>query len=597
MIINPIQKITSIPNFAFGFQSEVLILELNHHVDNALLLNEEVAELIQKRYINLYLNSKEYFEKSFKSNELSDHLILWASIFQRSVGLSIFEKGLEIKNPKITNKLVAIPSPLLAHKTLADGLNWLSKILLESKESFEAASFDINVKKLNEALKKFSTAGSNVPLFKEAAYNLNIPVITVEESRVLQYGQGKNSRWMNSSFTNRTPHIGSTIAKNKHWCSKVLFNAGLPVASHVIVKSGEQAISVADKMGYPVVIKPIALDGGLGVAAGLRRPDEVIKAFNEASKYKVPIMLQKHFFGRDYRLSIFEGKVLWAIERQPASVVGDGIHTVQELVDIVNLDPKRGDGEHATLKKIILDEEAISLIQESNKSIGTVLKVDESLQLRRRANISAGGMPISVMGKVHVDNERLAIRAAELLELDLAGVDLLIPDISKSWMEVGAVICEVNSQPTLGSLTSRHVYKEVLSKLVPGNGRIPISIIMGYSESKDADQTFEKYSNQGLVCGYVSRNGLFIGDEKISNCLTSSFHGAKSLIMDKRVEALVVDVTDFSFVKLGTPFDRIDEFIYSNVDQMSSVSSISKANELYLRQVLMMESILKVQVA
>lgn len=559
---NLIKRIDSMPNFSFGCKSPALLFLIKKNIK----LNEETFEInfqvIRERFLKIFPESKTITENHIFSEVLSTQIITWSEIFKEYSNLINYEDGFLINDLYEDDSLVIIPAPLKFHQILASSISWLIKCLV-IKEELSCEYLDAKFQELMNQLKKIRVVESNVPHFKSAADELDIPVFELDDGKVLQYGQGKNSKWLQSSFTDQTPLIGSTLAKNKHLASKILLDAGMPVPSHSLVGSSQQAVNVAEKIGYPVVVKPVNLDGGIGVAAGLKSPIDVVQAFNLAKKYSDNIMVQKHFTGRDYRITTFQGKILWVIERIPAGVEGDGIHSIRELLEIKNQDPNRGDGDHFALKKIKIDDEVNSLLVEANKNMDTILNVGEFVALKRRANIAAGGMPISVMGNVHIDNERLAIRAAELLGLDLAGVDLLIPDISQSWMTVGAAICEINSQPTLGSFTSKHVYKQIIETLLPNGGRIPITILMGFDTTNQADEVYQEHCLSGLTCGYVSKKGVFVGDEKVGNAPISTFHGAKSMIMDRRIDALVVDVNDFSFIQHGTPFDRIDKLIFN----------------------------------
>jgi len=575
-----IKSYKSITNFGYGYQSSVLVIEFEKSSFIELEKPEKLTTILQGQYLKIYPNKCHLLNEAIDlTGNLMSCLCDWAYIFQ---------KGSLIDHSDEKNLILIIPAPKSVHMILVQLIQWLVQFYNSAEIFDDFGKNSQTITNIINQLSKFSVVSSNLPHLLEAASKLDIPVLELGGG-VSQYGQGKHSIWLNSTFTDKTPHIGTSLARDKHTSSKILFNAGLPVPPHALVQNIQQATVAAEKIGYPVVIKPVSLDGGLGVAAGLRNSDAVIKAFNDAKKYNSPIMLQKHIFGRDYRLTVFQGKLLWAVERVPGCVDGDGVNTIKVLVDKLNSNPQRGEGEHAILKKILLDAEALSLLQECHKTVDSVPEKGERVILRRRANVNAGGMPIAVMDIVHIDNQKLAIRAAELLRLDLAGIDLLISDISKSWMDVGASICEVNAQPSIGSLTAKHTYSIILKTLLPKGGRIPIAVVIGSQNSFESDELFNKYIEDGFMCGYVSRKGLFIGYEKISNVLISNFHSAQALILDKRIEALVIDVTDYSFVELGFPFDKIDILISSQ--QLQAIEGVESGDlqVVFKKQKLMIE--------
>lgn len=555
-------SIRSLVGYAFGFRTPSIIVECRFEVAAAkgstavFTALENVISRAGDLASSPRIENKKY-------SLLADQIVFWSNILQQFAKLPMVTKGKWIENNASGQKLVRImiPAPVGVHEAIAKFIRWYMRLQAVESHQKLAEIVELELPKLLTALHRHAPTGSNIPYFLAAASELNIPVTEVI-GRTLQFGQGKKARWLDSSFTDKTPHIGALIARNKSWASQVLHDAGFPVPPHSLVNSREQAVKVADKLGYPVVIKPADLDGGIAVSAGLQTAEEVSQAFDNAKKHSKNVMLEKHVPGRDYRLTVFNGELLWAIERVPAGVTGDGKNSVSQLLDILNRDPRRGDGIHASLKKIKLDTEALSILDANGKSKEYVPAQDEFVPLSRRANVSAGGVPISVMGRVHPDNERLVVRATKLFELDISGVDLLISDISKSWLEVGASICEINGQPQLGSVTSAHVYKEVLSSLIDGDGRVPITVIFDPQGEDELANEVSKYSDKGFCVGYSGKQGVFVGEECISNPL-SPYRAGQILLRDRRVEAIVIEISDDSLLKTGLPFDCINTLIYA----------------------------------
>lgn len=551
-----IKSTHSLEGYAYGFRTACLTAEF-YSERLPKFLSSAFGESIRECLLSQDPSCAVVLDSTSAPSGVPDQLAYWLYFFLRIANVPQAECGHEVSSYMNEVRKIVVPAPVAAHALLSRMLRWLIRLSAQSDATDIRTTLDLDLPRGLAGLKELVPAASNIPRFVEAAVQLDIPVEEVA-GRVLQFGQGRKARWLDSSFTDQTPKIGASIARNKQWASRVLFDAGLPVAPHAIVANHQQALKAARKIGYPVVIKPADLDGGIAVAAGLMKDEEVLFAFDRVIKYSNTVMLEKHIPGRDYRLNVFSGELLWAIERVPAGVTGDGRHSVRELLDSLNADSRRGDGIHVPLKKILLDDEAIELLQSVGKRPDSVLSPGEFLPLRRRANVAAGALPVPVTDKVHPDNARLAVRAAAALGLDIAGVDFITTDISLSWTEVGGAICEINAQPQLGSVTSMHVYPQILHNLLKGNGRIPITVVLGAPDGKAAESAAASYASAGYCVGYAGRRGIFVGDQCISKKPLSPYRAGKALLRDRNVGAIVLEINDFSVLKTGMPFDRID---------------------------------------
>jgi cyanophycin synthetase len=331
------------------------------------------------------------------------------------------------------------------HLALEAAVNLLHDVAAQSTEENVAVTA---LKAQVKALRAYAPSGMNTLNFLEASHAQGIPWARVAHN-VYQYGWGAKGRWLHSSFTDQTPVIAATIARDKRLAASVLHRAGLPVPQHVNVRTLDEALEAAEQLGYPVVVKPADLDGGVGVFTFLESSAAVRDAFTAASRFSPNLIVQQHIIGNDYRLQVFQGEVFWATHRKPAGVTGDGMHSVRELVKQVNADPGRGPVDSRGLKWIILDDETDAWLARQKLDLDTVPENGRFVRLRGAANVTMGGTIEPVLEVAHPDNVALAVRAARVLRLDLAGVDLLIPDIRRSWHETGAAICEVNAQPEM----------------------------------------------------------------------------------------------------------------------------------------------------
>ncbi|AUX69736.1 hypothetical protein CHX26_09695 [Porphyrobacter sp. HT-58-2] len=412
--------------------------------------------------------------------------------------------------------------------------------------------------RLHGVLAKTNFRSSNVPRFVRAAHALGLPLRELP-GQFLLLGEGAHSRWLDSTFTDATPFIATQLARSKLLSAAHLRDAGLPVPQHRLVASASDAQAAAAALGYPVVVKPANLDGGTGVAAGLQHEDEVVRAYDTARRHSPEIMVEKHIAGRDYRLTVFQDRLVWAVERVPAGVTGDGTHSIAELVAAANADPRRGSGDHAALKRLVLDAEAETLLAQTGMSATDVPEAGRFVRLRRAANVASGGMPVAVFDKVHPDNAQLAVRAAAALRLDLAGVDLIIPDIARSWREGGAAICEVNAQPQLGGTTSAHVYPQILKALVPGEGRIPCIILAGFAEDSPlAEDIAARLSAQGLRAGCHDQRGVRLAGEWLCDGPRGLLEAGQMLAGHRGCDAMVLTLPGGETLANGLPVSRYD---------------------------------------
>ncbi len=520
-------------------------------------------------------------------------LSIWQGL-QQAKGVVVFEIG-RVLSFTSSQARCLVPVVRLGHEAMAKLINatiqWLQ--YYENASTLEEQSFaDEGLLRSIKGLDNIAANGSNVPRFVKAADELGLPWMELP-GVVIQYGVGSKGRWLDSSFTDETPQIAAKLARNKRWANAILAMAGLPVAPHIVIADAEQAVKAAERLGYPVVIKPLDLDGGVGVAAGLESEDEVRQAFGEAKKYSKNTLLEKHVFGRDYRLTIFQGELIWAIERVPAGVQGNGQSSVAELIKQVNADPRRGSGIHAPLKSLVLNEEAKALLIKQGLSPESIPKDGQFVRLCRVANVASGGQPVAVYDKVHPDNAQLAVRAAQALGLDLAGVDLLIDDVSRSWRESSAnvAICEVNGQPNLGQTTAAHLYAQILKRLVKNGGRIPTILLLGADQPEDLLEAFRvALQAQGLRVGIAGPKGVRIESDLISKRPISFFSAGRMLSLNRQVDAMVLAITEDSVLKKGLPLARYDALVLAGKQwpqgEQASVTRMRNLEQLWLQHLL-----------
>ena len=406
--------------------------------------------------------------------------------------------------------------------------------------------------------------------FIQAGVARNMPVDVLPS--FVQLGWGINTERFDMSFTKYTGWIATVLAKNKIKTSRTLAGEFIPVPAFFIVAAADQAEEAADQLGWPVVIKPSNQDQGLGVVAGIRDRETLRRAFEAAASLSPGnVIVEKHIDGDDHRLLVVRGRMLSAARRSAAAVVGDGTCSITQLVELVNADPRRGTGNFSQLKKIVLDDAALECLAEQGLNVDSVPAVGRSVWLRRIANVSAGGTAADVTAVVHPDNRALAERAARVVGLDIAGIDFLCPDISRSWREVGGAICEVNAQPSQGvhwlAEPGRDLEGEILDILFDGrSSRIPTAAITGTNgKTTTAMMLHHIWAVAGKLTGVCTTSTLRIGDEIVSTANLSGQPGARAILNDPAVQAGVFEMPRKGLIYFGHPCDHYDVAALLNV--------------------------------
>jgi cyanophycin synthetase len=416
-----------------------------------------------------------------------------------------------------------------------------------------------------ERLRRAAPPTGNGIHFVRAAHRLGVPWLRYG-AHAYQVGHGVHARWLDSSLTDRTPSIGVALAQNKMVTSAILRRAGLPAPPHGRAATAEVARSIAAQLGYPVVVKPMSRDGGVGVAAGLEDAAALDAAFAATREVGDDVLVEKHVDGDDYRLFVMDGRVTWAIERVPGGVSGDGVQSLARLLEALNADPRRGAGKQASLQRVEWDAEAEHLARRQGLGPESVPAAGRFVRLRRITNVARGGMPVPFpLERIHPANLRLAERAAAALRLDLAGIDFITPDIGRPWHEVGGAINEVNARPSLGFITAGHLFPEIVRWLLAGgDGRIPIVAILGDEEGEDgtglaaplARAVHAMLCGRGLRAGLATADGAWIGTEQVAWDDRAGERGGALLLTDRGVEAAVVTMPLDGLDRTGAPFDR-----------------------------------------
>ena len=408
---------------------------------------------------------------------------------------------------------------------------------------------------------------------------------------VLRLGWGIQAESMDSSFTGRTSNLATRLARNKAATNRVLRDGGVPVPACAVVPDYQTALGFAQRIGWPVVIKPSNQDQGRGVTPGIQDGAALQRAFDIAAGFSPgAVIVEKHVLGNDHRMLVVGGRLIMSIRRVPGGVTGNGQDSIERLVDEVNRDPRRGTDKRSLLMALSLDEEALGCLAEQELTPQSIPETGRFVTLRRTANISTGGTAIDATEQVHPDNRLVVERAARLIGLDIAGIDFLCPDLSRSWKEVGGAICEVNAQPGfrahwLGN-PARDINGEIIEWLFQGKSpRIPTAAITGTNgKSTTALMLHRIWMQMGRCAAVCTTQGVWIGKNRVTDRNLSGFPGARMILNDPTAEAAVLEMPRKGLLAFGHPCNEYDVAALLNVQDdhigVDGVGSLEKMAEL-----------------
>ncbi|MCB9409101.1 cyanophycin synthetase [Mycolicibacterium sp.] len=407
-----------------------------------------------------------------------------------------------------------------------------------------------------------------------AAQARDIPVYRLNDASLIQVGQGKYQQRIEAALTSKTSHIAVEIASDKNLANSLLADLGLPVPRQKVVYDVDEAIAAAERIGYPVVIKPLDGNHGRGVTVGITSEDGVAAAFETAEAEGRTVLVETMLCGDDHRLLVINGQLVAAARRVPGHVKGDGRHTIAELVDIVNQDPRRGVGHENVLTRLEIDDQAKDLLEEKGYTPETVPADGEEVYLRKTANISTGGTAVDVTDTIHPENKLMAERAIRAIGLDVGAVDFLTTDITKSYTETGGGICEINAGPGLrmhiapSEGTPRDVGGAIMDMLFPPGtqARVPIAALTGTNGKTTCSRMLAHILKMaGHVVGQTSTDAVVIdGRVTVKGDMTGPL-SANMVLRDPSVDIAVLETARGGIVRSGLGYNFCDVGAVLNV--------------------------------
>lgn len=418
--------------------------------------------------------------------------------------------------------------------------------------------------------------GPSTQAIIDRARERDIPTIRLNDRNLVQLGHGKYQKRIEATVTSLTSLIATDIACDKELTKRMLDDAGVPVPKGRVVESVEEALEAAEEIGFPVVIKPLNANHGKGVAINLNSGGEVSQAFERASDYSRDVIVERYIPGRDHRVLIVNNEVVAVAERVPAHVTGDGRLRLAELIEKENRNPMRGEGHEKALTKIVINEESVRLIAEQGCTLESVPESGVTVWLKYTANISTGGTAVDRTDEIHHANVETARRAARIIGLDIAGIDMLTTDIARPLEETGGAICEVNAapgfrmhvHPTVGK--SRDVAGAVLNMLYPPGSpaRVPVVAITGTNGKTTTSRMLAHILKMsGKKVGLTTTDGLYIDGKRILQGDLTGPWSAQMVLRDPTVDFAVLETARGGILRAGLGFDYCDIGAITNVSE------------------------------
>lgn len=418
-------------------------------------------------------------------------------------------------------------------------------------------------------------------------------------SPVVELGHGRFRKRFGRATTDETALLAQMLCRDKLAAGKLLADLGMPVAAKRLVGDREAAVRAAERIGYPVVVKPNDLGFGIAVSVGLAEAEAVRLAFDRAARRSRSVLVERFVPGEDHRILVVGGKAVAAARRLPPEIIGDGVRTVAALVAAANADPRRAMGPQRHIAPIALDAETDALLAAEGLGRDSVPAAGRVLRLRGNANVSTGGIALDVTDRMHPENARLAERAALALGLDIAGVDFIAGDIGRPWPEAGGAICEVNETPHLGlhemgGAGGRSVAAPILDLLYPpaARCRVPIAAITGTSgKTTTAGMVARILEGAGRCVGLATSEGGFVGGERLVQGDLAGASGARLVLHDPEVEAAVIETARGGILKRGLGFDWCDVGAVLNLaedhlgqDGVESLEALARVKRLVVER-------------
>lgn len=448
--------------------------------------------------------------------------------------------------------------------------------LAEGREIDEVkADLAENIQKMR-VLREDVRFGPSTGSLVEEAENRGIPFIRLNDQSLVQLGYGVHQKRIQATTTVNTNMISVDIAGNKHATKKLLGDMGVPVPKGYRIRDIDELEETVQNVGFPLVIKPLDGNHGRGATVGINNIDDARTAFEKAQESSRTrwVIVEQQLMGADFRALVVNNRLIAVAERIPAHVIGDGKSTIQQLIDKTNEDPRRGYGHENVLTQIDVDGQTMRCIRKAGYELESVLKKGVTLHLKTTANISTGGTAIDCTDEVHPENVFLFERIAKIIGLDVAGVDVIAPNVSEPLHSNGGGIIEVNAAPGFrmhlapSEGIGRNVAEHVIEMLFPPGtpSRIPIFAITGTNGKTTTTRLIAHIlKNSGRTVGFTTTDGTYIANQQIVRGDNTGPVSAQLVLKDPTVDVAVLETARGGIIRSGLGFDHCDVGVVLNV--------------------------------
>lgn len=432
---------------------------------------------------------------------------------------------------------------------------------------------EADIQKMREIRERVRLGPSTGSIVEEA-FSRDIPWIRLGTNSLVQLGYGVNQMRFQATITCKTSNIAVDIACDKEQTKRMLDMASIPVASGDICVDEEDLEDTIKKIGYPIVIKPLDGNHGKGASINVTKWEDAVEGLAHAKQYSRRVIVEKFITGFDFRILVIDNKLVAAAKRVPAHVVGNGKNTIQELIDIVNLDPRRGYGHENVLTEITVDRDTEDLLEKLEYSLETVPTKDEIVYLKSTANLSTGGTSVDVTDMLHPENIFIAERISRVIGLDICGIDIMAENLTQPLKENGGVVLEVNAAPGFRMHLApseglpRNVAAPVVDMLYPPGkpSRIPIIAITGTNGKTTTTRLMAHIvKNNKFRVGFTTSDGIYIQNHMLEKGDTTGPLSAEYILKDPTVEFAVLETARGGILRSGLGFNRCDIAIITNI--------------------------------
>ncbi|MFG6097432.1 cyanophycin synthetase [Leptothoe sp. ISB3NOV94-8A] len=424
-------------------------------------------------------------------------------------------------------------------------------------------------------LRTEAALGATTEALVGEAETRGIPWMELENCDLFQLGYGKYQKRVQAALTSSSNVLGVELACDKERTKSILESMGAPVPAGQLVYHFDELEKTIERLGgYPIVIKPLDGNHGRGITTDIGSWEEAEEAYDRAKEISRGVIVEHFYAGRDHRILVVNHQVVAVAERVPAHVVGNGHDTIAELVEQENQDERRGNGHDNVLTQIKLDVSTDEMLNRQGFTLDTVLEPEQVAYLRATANLSTGGTAIDRTDEIHPETVWLAERVSRIIDLDIAGIDVITTDITKPLCEAAGVIVEVNAAPGLrmhlapSQGVARNVAAPILQMLFPPDTptHVPVVAVTGTNGKTTTTRLIAHIARQVYdAVGFTTTDGIYIGDHLIEKGDTTGPQSARMILQDPTVEMAVLESARGGILRSGLAFRHCDVGVVLNV--------------------------------